>query len=109
MKLNKEVKKDSYAVRITVTDKNKEIGRAWLYIIFNNLHKEPYGLVEDVFVDEKYRGKGVGTKLIQAVIKEAKKIHCYKLIANVRNSKKAVCSWYEKFGFKKHGVEFRIE
>ncbi len=109
MKINKETKKDCYAVKFTATEDDKEIGRAWLYVLYNDLHAEPFGLVEDDFVEEKYRGSGVGTKLVQAVIEKSKKIGCYKIIATVRNSKEVACAWYEKFGFKNHGVEFRME
>ena len=109
MKLNKETKKDCYAIKITATEDDKEIGRAWLYVLQNDLHSEPFGLLEDVFVEEKHRGGGVGTKLVQGAIDEAKKIGCYKLIATVRSSKEVVCSWYEKFGFINHGAEFRID
>lgn len=109
MKLDKEIKKDCYGVKITATEDGKEIGRAWLYVLHNGLHTEPFGLLEDVFVAEGHRGGGVGTKLVQAVIEESKKIGCYKLIATVRNSKEVVCSWYEKFGFKNHGAEFRMD
>ncbi len=109
MQVNKEVKKDCYGVRITVTENDKEIGRVWLYVLHNNLHKEPYGLLEDVFVEEEHRSKGVGKKLVQEAMEEAKKIGCYKLIANTRSSKEVVCAWYEKMGFNKHGVEFRID
>ncbi|TSC83781.1 MAG: GCN5-like N-acetyltransferase [Parcubacteria group bacterium Gr01-1014_13] len=109
MQLNKEIKKDSYAVKITAIEDDKEIGRVRLYVLHNDLHAEPFGLLEDVFVDENYRGSGTGTKLVQAAIEESKKIGCYKLIATVRNSKEEACSWYEKFGFKNYGVEFRLD
>ncbi|OGH92968.1 MAG: hypothetical protein A2534_03370 [Candidatus Magasanikbacteria bacterium RIFOXYD2_FULL_39_9] len=109
MQVKREIKNDSYGIRITVVEEDKEIGRVWLYVLYNNLHKEPFGLLEDVFVDEKQRGKGVGKQVVQAAIEEAKKIGCYKLIANTRSSKEIVCAWYEKFGFKKHGVEFRMD
>ncbi len=109
MKIYKEVKKDCYAIKITATENDKEVGRAWLYILGNDLHAEPFGLLEDVFVEKQFRGQGVGTKLVQDAIKEAKKIGCYKLIATTRSSRKIACAWYEKFGFKNYGVEFRID
>lgn len=109
VEIHKEIKKDCYAVKITVSDDGKEIGRAWLYVLHNDLHAEPFGLLEDVFVEEKYRGSGVGSKLVQEAIDEGRKIGCYKLIATVRNSKEKACSWYEKFGFKNYGVEFRMD
>jgi GNAT superfamily N-acetyltransferase len=109
MNFNKETKKDCYAVKITAVEDNQEIGRAYLYILYNDLHAEPFGLLEDVFVAENQRGNGLGSKLVQMAIEEAKKIGCYKLVATVRNTKGVVCAWYEKFGFKNHGVEFRME
>lgn len=109
MEINKEIKKDSYAVRIIVANNGTEVGRIWLYIIYNDLHKEPYGLLEDLFVQEEHRGGGWGTKLVREAIAEAKKIGCYKLIATTRHNRQIVCAWYEKFGFKNYGAEFRMD
>ena len=108
MQTNKETKKDCYAVKMTVVENDKEVARAWLYVLQNDLHKEPFGLLEDVFVDEDQRGKGLGTKLVREIIEESKKIGCYKLIATVRSSRGVTCSWYEKFGFLNYGSELRM-
>lgn len=109
MEIKKEIKKDCYAIKIMVRDNDKEVGRVWLYILQNNIHKEPYGLLADLLIDKEYRGGGWGTKLLQEVIEEAKKSGCYKLIATTRSSREIVCAWYEKFGFKNYGVEFRMD
>jgi GNAT superfamily N-acetyltransferase len=108
MKLQKTIK-TSKAIKIEVKDGSKQVGRAFLFLIFNELHKKPYGLMEDVFVDESLRGQGWGTKLVTEIIKQAKKYKCYKLIATSRMSRPKVHKLYEKFGFKKHGFEFRID
>jgi len=47
--------------------------------------------------------------LVQAAIEEAKKIGCYKLVATTRHHREIVCAWYEKFGFKNYGAEFRMD
>lgn len=109
MQVNKEIKKDGYVVRFSAMDNGKEIGRARLYVIYNDLHKEPYALLEDVFVNEDQRNKGVGKELVQAVIEEARKLGCYKVQATVRSAKVTVCTWYEQFGFKNHGAELRMD
>ena len=36
---------------------DKIIGRAFLFIIYNDLHQKPYGLLENVFVEEEYKRK----------------------------------------------------
>jgi len=96
-------------IKIKAFDNNKVVGRAYLYLISNELHSNPYGLLEDVFVDENYRHQGIGSNLIQKVIEKAQEIGCYKLIANVRFEKESTQKLYEKLGFRKHGYEFRID
>ena len=86
----------------------KEIGRAYLYVLSNDLHNRPFGFMEDVFVDEVLRGKGVGSELVKKVIEEAKRRDCYKLICTSRYEKPKVHNLYLSFGFKDHGKEFRM-
>lgn len=85
------------------------MARAYLYIMKNDLHKEPFGLMEDVFVDENLRGQGIGTELVKKVIKTARENKCYKLIATSRHENPRVRVLYERLGFKNHGLEFRID
>jgi GNAT superfamily N-acetyltransferase len=87
----------------------KIIGRAFLFLIYNDLHSKPYGLLEDVFVEEEYRGKGIGKELVKKVIEKAKELGCYKLIATSRFGRENVHQLYENLGFKKWGYEFRID
>jgi GNAT superfamily N-acetyltransferase len=96
-------------IKIFIEKKGEEIARAYLYLIQNDLRSERYGLMEDVFVDEKLRGRGIGTKLIKKIIKLAKECNCYKLICTSRYEKEKVHTLYEHIGFKDHGKEFRID
>jgi GNAT superfamily N-acetyltransferase len=65
-------------------------------------------LLEDVFVDESQRGSGLGTALVNEVITAAQDAGCHKLIATSRTSRPKVHELYERLGFEKHGVEFRM-
>lgn len=95
-------------IKFFIKKNDQEIGRAFLYILKNGLHQKPFGFLEDLFVAEKQRGKGIGTHLIKAVINAAKKNHCYKLIATSRYERSAVHQLYKKLKFDDHGKEFRI-
>lgn len=95
-------------IRFSVQEKDREIGRAYLYVMPNDLHTEPFGLLEDVYIDPEKRGRGIGRKLIEDVIARARKAGCYKLIATSRHSRPQVHKLYRKLGFNEHGVEFRI-
>ena len=87
----------------------REVARAYLYIMHNDLHQEPFGLLEDVYVAENKRGKGLGTQLVQQVIQAAKEQGCYKLIATSRKSRPQVHQMYNRLGFQERGLEFRLD
>ena len=104
---NKENK--SYALKATIEESNIILGSAYLYIMFNDLHKEPFGFLENVFIKDGHRGRGIGSKLVEAIIKEAKKQNCYKIICASRYKNSEVHAFYEKLSFKDYGKEFRMD
>lgn len=113
IKINQK-KVESYGIKFFIKGPSldghpsKEIARAFLYIMHNGLKKEPFGLLEDLFVDEALRGQGIGSKLLNMVIAEAKKLGCYKLVATSRYGKDNIHAWYKRTGFENFGVEFKM-
>ena len=107
MKVERQVQA-AQGIRFSIMDGGGEVARAYLYVMRNDLHAAPFGLLEDVYVDEAQRGGGLGTQLVQEVIAAAREAGCYKLIATSRTSRPKVHELYERLGFEKHGVEFRI-
>jgi len=106
----KQEKKQSEMIKIVIEDDDgKFIGRVSLFLIFNDLHKQPYGLLEDVFVEEEFRSDGYGTKLLKEAIEVAKEKGCYKLIGQSRHFKQKVHDFYLKLGFKDWGKNFRMD
>jgi GNAT superfamily N-acetyltransferase len=95
-------------IRFSISGEDREIARAYLYVMTNDLHQAPFGLLEDVYVDESQRGSGIGTALVKEVIAAAHELGCYKLVATSRMSRPKVHELYERLGFEKHGVEFRM-
>ncbi len=100
---------EAKGIKFSIVESEREIARAYLYLIHNDLHQEPFGLLEDVYVAEDNRGRGLGTQLIREVIKIAKEQGCYKLIATSRKSRSSVHQLYKKLGFQEYGLEFRID
>lgn len=109
MEIKKEIKRDGYAVKITINEGKKEMARGFLYLIYNDLHSEPYGFMEDIFVDESVRHQGLGNKILERLIAEAKERGCYKLLGTTRHSKRDVQRWYERHGFRNFGLELRMD
>lgn len=88
------------SIFIVVEINNIIVGVASLYIIEKLTRK--MGLIEDVAVDSKHRGKGIGIKLIQNLTSEAKNMGCDKIVLN---SSKNNISFYEKSGFKVNEIQ----
>ena len=109
MDIKSKKENKSYAIKITAEENGVVLGSAYLYIMFNDLHKEPFGFLDNVFVNDENRGKGFGTKIVENAITEAKKQNCYKLICTSRYESQKVHTLYIKLGFKDYGKEFRID
>lgn len=109
MNIQKTTLEDAYAVKITAEEEGKEVGRVYVYMLFNDLHSKPFGLVEDMYVDEGYRGHGLGSELLTEAVSVAKEHGCYKLLCTSRHERMHLHEWYEKHGFKNYGIEFRME
>ena len=95
-------------IRFSFEQDGVEVARAYLYLMKNGLHERPFGLMEDVFVNESHRGDGLGSRLVDEVIAAAREANCYKLIATSRDSRPKVHDLYRRIGFEDHGREFRM-
>lgn len=107
MKIDRQ-ERAARGVRFSISSNDGEVARAYLYVMTNDLHHEPFGLLEDVFVAEPERGSGLGTALVSEVIAAAREAGCYKLIATSRVSRPRVHELYRQLGFENHGFEFRM-
>jgi GNAT superfamily N-acetyltransferase len=96
-------------IKFQAEEAGRELGRAFLYILRNDLHEKPFAFIEDVFVAEECRGRGVGSELVRRLVEESKSRGCYKIIMTSRYSKPQVHALYERLGFRDHGKEFRLD
>lgn len=75
---------------------------------FNLVDRKIY-YVDDLCVDEKYRGKGIGTELMDYDKEEAKKLNCGFLELNVWSDNVNSVKFYEHCGFKTQKQEMEIK
>lgn len=61
--------------------------------------------IEDVVVDQKYRGLGYGKILLDNLISKSKKFGCYKIILNCHEKN---IGFYEKHGFQQKNIEMSL-
>ncbi len=76
------------------------VGFTQLYPIFSSVSMEPMYILNDLFIDPRYRGKGMGTALINSVKKRCKAEHQKGIIIQTETTNPAQ-KLYERLGFKK--------
>ena len=103
----KKIKSDkNYKVYVAVLD-SKVVGTTTLFIEQKFIHDGgKVGHIEDVAVRKEYQGKGVGQKIVKALLEYAKKEGCYKTILDCTDD---LISFYEKTGFKRHSNSMRFD
>ena len=94
---------DPSSVTLVSIDNDTITGVASLHII--KKLTRTLGLIEDVAVNENYRGKGIGKKLVEKLIEIASEKGCDK---TVLNSSEKNSEFYEKIGFEKNEIQMII-
>ena len=69
------------------------------------LHLEPYGVADlGMFIADDWRGRGVGSALMEAAIAWAKSSPAHKIALSLWPHNEAARALYDKFGFVEEGV-----
>ena len=84
---------------IVAKDSSREVGMATAYLVPK--FGKTIGYVEDVVVNETHRGQGIGTKLMERIIAEAKNAQTFYLYLTSRDGRTAANTLYQKLGFEK--------
>lgn len=86
------------------------------YIIFYIKEKENPSMryrkqlnIDAICVDEKYRGKGIGTKILEDIKEIAKTRGCTDLYLTVNRENENAIKVYEKFGFKVKNIAYMMK
>ena len=85
----------------------KIVGSTTLLIEQKFIHEGGFvGHIEDVVVNKKFEGQGIGMKLVLSLLDVAKEKKCYKTILNCEDK---LIPFYEKIGFKQKSIEMRFD
>ncbi|MFH1473332.1 MAG: GNAT family N-acetyltransferase [Candidatus Aenigmatarchaeota archaeon] len=91
--LDTKVKK----IVLLAEDKKDVVGFCWANLIQHGFSK--FGYIEDLFVSEGSRKKGVGTMLVKRVVKEMKKKGVAAIFITTSRKNKNAIEFYKKSGF----------
>ncbi len=86
------------------------------YVIFNIVEKKNPIMryrkqlsIEAICVDEKSRGKGIGTLLLEHVKNKAKEQKCTHIYLTVNQENENAIKVYEKFGFQVKNIAYMLK
>tara|TARA_B100000575_G_scaffold7172_1_gene5331 strand:- start:1421 stop:1822 length:402 start_codon:yes stop_codon:yes gene_type:complete len=88
---------------VAESDRGQIMGSSSLHII-EKINRR-VGLIEDVVVFKKYRGKSVASSLVSQLISISKKEGCYKTILNTDSK---TIPFYKKLGFTQNNLQLEI-
>lgn len=92
---------------IVAIEDGQVVGTATVIMERKFLHRAGWvAHIEDVSVNPAYHGKGVGTKLMEYLIDQAKHRGCYKVILDCEEK---TIPFYEKLGFYESERHMRLD
>jgi GNAT superfamily N-acetyltransferase len=96
----------NYTVYVAVVE-GQIVGSFELLIMDNLAHVgAPSGIVEDVVVHPKWRGRGIGKQMMSFALEQCRQAGCYKLALSSNLKREAAHKFYAALGFQKHGYSF---
>ena len=93
-----ELTKNLLAKYIVAEIDNYVVGYGGIWLIIDEGH------ITNIAVDEKYRGLGVGAKLLEGLINLCIDRNVRAMTLEVRRSNEVAKSLYKKYGFKEYGI-----
>ena len=90
---------------------NEQVIGSFALLIMDNLGHlgTPSAVIEDVVIDPKWHGKGMGKIMMQEALKICNKKNCYKVVLSSNLKRKRAHLFYESLGFKRHGYSYYIK
>jgi len=102
--LKKIIANPDHIIHVAEID-GKIVGSTTLLIEQKFIHNGgKVGHIEDVVVSKEYEGKGIGIKLVNSLLENAKMMNCYKTILDCQDE---LIPFYERIGFKQESNQMR--
>lgn len=94
---------------LVAEDYGEVVGTLVVAILPNLAHGgAPYAVVENVVVDEEYRGEGVGTALMREAVDRARKAGAYKLALCSNLQREESHAFYRSLGMEQTHAGFEV-
>ena len=102
-----EALKSDHMKVFVAEEEGQVVGEATIITYLAIRHNKPYVFVDELVVDEDYRGKGIGKALMQRAIEYGKEIDAKCVNVASRKDKTESHEFYKAIGFKLEDYVFR--
>ncbi len=110
LKIWSNIKQYPYYKLLVAEEQENIIGTCSLIVIDNLGHQGArLAVVESVIVEQNYRGHGIGKLMMNHAMELAREEKCYKLMLSSNTKRAAAHEFYQRLGFKQHGISFMVE
>ncbi len=73
------------------------------------LHPTPSALIDELIVNQSYRGKGIGSELLKAAIEKCRQMGCCELEVSMESSNQKAIEFYQKHGFTEEAILLEMD
>jgi GNAT superfamily N-acetyltransferase len=94
------LKKHPSKLVLLAIHENSYAGLLVSFINFSTFSARPFINIHDIVVLDKYRGQGIGRRLIEEVFRKAEATDCSKITLEVREDNDTAQTLYSSLGFK---------
>lgn len=95
-----QIKKDQHNFLFVCEESGNILGTVFFTICLSPMYGfQPFGVVENFVVDEKYRGQGIGTALINHIFKIGRENKCFVVKLLSSSFREDAHRFFEKNGF----------
>ena len=94
---------------LVATMKGSPVGFINFTIRQTILHRSPSALIDELVVAKEYQGKGVGKRLVLAVIEKCKQLGCCEVEVSTEKTNIKARRFYKECGFNERGALFEVD
>ena len=96
--------------RLWVAERDRTVVGTYALMLMDNIAHSgrPLAVVEQVGVDRRMQGQGLGKLMMHHAMAEAERAGCYKLMLSSHVDRADAHAFYDKLGFERHGYGFIV-
>jgi GNAT superfamily N-acetyltransferase len=96
--------------RLYIACFDEQVVGTFALLIMDNLGHQgrPSAVIEDVAVEPTRQGQGVGRRMLEFALQQARMAGCYKLALSTAQHRVRAHRFYESLGFERHGYSYVV-